>query len=360
MTKRCLYCYQPLEDYKQDVATILVGSEKVMIPLSFLEKLKDLEVQEREKMLTDEIYDKLLNQGDPEYHDSCVKKMFGTRQAPIVPYTLSEMAKLAKQVVERSIAVPGVQPKLSMSLEDQVNKEDRLTIVGALGGEYIFKPPSLDYPELPANEHLTMLMAGIFHIPTAQSSLIRLQSGELSYIVKRMDRTPDGEKIHMLDMYQLSESYDKYKGTMERIAKVLDEYSTQPNLDKVYLVELAIFSFITGNADMHLKNFSMISTQDDWKLAPAYDLLNTKIVMPEDPEELALHLDGKKSGFRRKNFMRFGEHIGLEPKQIQNAIDKFISHRDQALDQINISFLSDAFKEKYQKLLKDRINRLAP
>jgi len=358
MMKRCLYCYQPLEDYKQDAATIMAGNEKVIVPVKFLEKLKDLSEKEQEKILADEVYDKLLNKGNPEYHDTCVKKMFGTRQAPVVPYSLDEMAKLAKQVIERSVSVPGVQPKLSMSLEDQVNKENRLTIVGALGGSYIFKPPSSKYPEMPVNEHLTMLMTDIFGIRTAQSSLIRLQSGELSFIVKRMDRTPKGEKIHMQDMYQLSESYDKYKGTMERIAKVLDEYSAHPDLDKVNLLELAVFSFITGNADMHLKNFSLIELNEEWKLAPAYDLLNTKIVLREDQEEMALHMDGKKSGFRRKNFIRFGNHIGLGQRQTETAIDKFISRQDKALDLISISFLSDEFKEKYSVLFKDRVKRI--
>lgn len=358
MTKRCLHCYEPLEDYKRDAATITVGSEKVIVPIRIVEKLKDLSEKEQEEVPAGELYDKLLKQSDPEYHDNCVRKMFGTRQAPVVPYSLDEMAKLAKQVIERSISVPGVQPKLSMSFEDQVGKEKRLTIVGPLGGEYIFKPPSSEYPEMPANEHLTMLMAGIFSVRTAQSSMIRLSSGELSYIVKRMDRTPEGEKIHMLDLFQLSESHDKYKGTMERLGKVLDEYSSNPLLDKINLFELTVFSFITGNADMHLKNYSMIDENGEWTLAPAYDLLNTKIVMPEDQEELALLMDGKRSGFKRGNFLSYGKNLGLNEKQIAPILNKFTDRQDRALDLINRSFLSEEFKAKYGALLKERVKRI--
>lgn len=95
------------------------------------------------------------------------------------------MAELAKNVVKRSVAVPGVQPKLSLSIvNDALHDESkgRLTVVGALGGNYIFKPPSDHFSEMPENEHLTMRIAEAFGINVVKSSLIRLQSGELSYI----------------------------------------------------------------------------------------------------------------------------------------------------------------------------------
>jgi len=137
----------------------------------------------------------------------------------------------------------------------QDGSKGRLTVVGALGGNYIFKPPSENFPEMPENEHLTMRMAEAFGINTVMSSLIRLQSGELSYITKRIDRTPSGEKIHMLDMFQITEAVDKYKSSMEKIGKALEEYSSNTLLDTFYFLELGIFSFLTGNNDMHLKNF---------------------------------------------------------------------------------------------------------
>jgi serine/threonine-protein kinase HipA len=204
------------------------------------------------------------------FHEKCSRDFFGTRQQPLFEHSLQQMAELAKNVVERSIAVPGVQPKLSLSLVNdaiQDGNKGRLTVVGALGGNYIFKPPSDHFPEMPENEHVTMRIAEAFRINVVKSSLIRLQSGELSYITKRIDRTDTGEKIHMLDMFQITEAFDKYKSSMEKVGKALNEYSDNTLLDKVYFLEVAIFSFLTGNNDMHLKNFSMINIGDKWILA---------------------------------------------------------------------------------------------
>jgi len=235
-----------------------------------------------------------------DFHEKCSSDFFGNKNTPEIPYSLNEMEELAKNVVERSISVPGVQAKLSMSLvKDTVQKNSRLTVVGSLGGNYIFKPPSSDYPEMPQNEHVTMRMAEIFGIRVVPSSLIRLKSGELAFITSRIDRTRGGEKIHMLDMFQITEAYEKYKGSMEKVGKAIGEYSSNTNLDKIFFFELALFSFITGNNDMHLKNFSMIESPSGWVLSPAYDLLNVSIILPGDNEELALTLVGKKKKLSR-------------------------------------------------------------
>src|SRR5690606_23813195 len=199
----------------------------------------------------------------------------------------------------------------------------RLTVVGALGGNYIFKPPSADYPEMPQNEHVTMRIAEYFGIQTVPSSLIRLKSGELSYITKRIDRTEDGQKIHMLDMFQITEAFDKYKSSMEKVGKAIHNHSKNTVLDKLFLFELTLFSFLTGNNDMHLKNFSMVQSSSGWLLAPAYDLLNVAIVNPEDKEELALTLEGKKSKLKRNHFESFGKNLVLTNKQIQGVFSRF-------------------------------------
>jgi len=163
-----------------------------------------------------------------------------------------------------------------------------------------------------ANGHLTMRMTEAFGIYVVLSSLIRLKSGELSYITKRVDRTEQGEKIHMLDMFQITESFDKYKSSMEKVRKAHGAYSANPLLDKLFLYELTLFSFMTGNIDMHLKNFSMIMTNDSWKLAPAYDLLNVLIVLPEDTEELALTLGGKQKKLTKAYFDSYRLNLGLK------------------------------------------------
>ncbi len=298
--------------------------------------------------------------GEIDFHETCSLSFFGKKEAPKLEYTLDQMSELAKNVIERSISVPGVQPKLSMSIINEVKNESdfRLTVVGAIGGNYIFKPPSTEYPEMPENEHVTMRIAESFGIQTVPSSLILLQSGELSYITKRIDRTDNGHKIHMLDMFQITEAFDKYKGSMEKIGKALGDYSNNTMLDKIFFFELALFSFLTGNNDMHLKNFSMHLTNSGWVLTPAYDLLNVGIVNPDDKEELALTLDGKKSNLKRVHFESFGKGLELTNKQIDNVFNRFYIKKKVALTWLNTSFLSDTMKEKYNALLNKRYDRI--
>jgi serine/threonine-protein kinase HipA len=300
--------------------------------------------------LTDEI----------DFHKRCSLAFFGTKEAPILAYSLNQMAELAKNVVERSVAVPGVQAKLSLAIVNEARgtADKRLTIVGALGGNYIFKPPSEDYPEMPQNEHVTMRMAALFGINTVSSSLIRLQSGELSYITKRVDRTDDGQKIHMLDMFQITEAFDKYKSSMEKIGKALDNYSANTLLDKLFYFEITLFSFLTGNNDMHLKNFSMIQTNSGWVLAPAYDLLNVTILNPSDKEELALTIEGKKQKLKLEHFERFGLGLGLSNKQLSGVFNRFSKNKLKALNLIQNSFLSEAMKTNYKDLLEERSKRI--
>ena len=302
-------------------------------------------------------YQELNNETQVEFHVHCSKTFFGTKEVPLLTYSFDQMAELAKQVVERSVAVPGVQPKLSLTLINETlekGNRGRFTVVGALGGNFILKPPTKHYPEMPQNEHLTMRIAESFGIKTVQSSLIRLESGELSYITKRIDRSENGRKIHMLDMFQILEATDKYKGSMEKVGKAIGEYSSNTLLDKLNFFELSVFCFLTGNNDMHLKNFSMIKSGTDWLLAPAYDLLNATIANPEDEEEFALTLDAKKRKLRRSHFESLGKVLGLNEKQIEGVFKRAIGNKSTAMEWIENSFLSDEYKEQYRHLLEQR------
>ncbi|MDO6818905.1 HipA domain-containing protein [Zobellia sp. 1_MG-2023] len=293
--------------------------------------------------------------GEGDFHKSCSLEFFGTETPPKIEYSLNQMSELAEQVVERSIAVPGVQPKLSMSVLDETGKESRLTVVGALGGNYIFKPPSKDFKEMPANEHLTMKMAKLLNIEVVPHSLIRLSSGELSYITKRIDREGDGTKIHMLDMFQITEAFDKYKGSMERIGNAINSYAENTLLDKLRFFELTVFSYLTGNNDMHLKNFSMIKTSYGWALSPAYDLLNVAILNPEDAEEMALSIGGKKRKLKKDHFIEFALNLGLNKKQIAGVLNRFNGSIDDVQNLIKSSFLSEEMQRLYIEIFFDRI-----
>lgn len=298
--------------------------------------------------------------GEKDFHADCIQQFFGATKVPELPYTMHQMAELAKNVVERSISVPGVQAKLSMSVvrTAQEHTEGRLTVVGALGGNYILKPPSDDFPEMPANEHVTMRIAEAFGISVVPSSLLRLQSGELAYITKRIDREPDGSKIHMLDMFQIVEAFDKYRGSMERIGKALGMYAENTLLDQLYLFELTLFSYLTGNNDMHMKNFSMIKDRSGWRLAPAYDLLNVAILNTDDAEELALSIEGKKKKLKKEHFDRFGLGLELTLKQIEGVYKRLLKNKPKAMAWIHNSFLSKEMKDAYRELLENRYDQL--
>ena len=297
---------------------------------------------------------KAIEKGD--FHEKCSLDFFGSKTPPQLEYNLKDMASLAKNVVERSISVPGVQPKLSMSLVDESSNK-RLTVVGALGGDYIFKPPSMDYDQRPENEHLTMRIAEVFGVKTVPSSLIRLASGELSYITKRIDRV-NNEKVHMLDMFQITEGVDKYKSSMEKVARAINSYSENKLFDTLLFFELTLFCFVTGNNDMHLKNFSLIKSSSGWVFSPAYDLLNVTIVNPNDKEELALTLEGKKSKLKRQHFVDFGIKSGLTPKQVEGVFKRLLANKSKAESLIQSSFLSTEMQEKYLTVLNERFNRL--
>lgn len=297
---------------------------------------------------------------EASYHDQCSKHLFGSKNQLVINLRLVDIPKLAKQIVEQKITVPGFQPKISLSLFSTTGdkKEQRLTIMDALGGNYILKPPSIDFPEMPENEQLTMLMAQIFGIRVAPFGLIRLFSGELAYITKRLDRTLVNSKIHMLDFAQITDSYEKYKSSMERIGKALESYSANPLLDKLKLFELTVFCFLTGNNDMHLKNFSMIQESIGWVLSPAYDLLNVSIILPSDKEELALTLKGKKSKLTYSDFFDYGRYLKLNKKQIDTVFARMKKNKTTALELIQHSFLSDEKKAAYTELVQKRYTQL--
>ena len=296
---------------------------------------------------------------EEDFHSACSLKFFGTNVAPKLNYTIDEMEELAQNIVESSIAVPGVQPKLSLGFINDVlqnGNKGRLTVVGALGGNYILKPQNKTFPEMPENENLTMKMAEIFGISTVPSSLIRLKSGELSYITKRIDRKENGEKIHMQDMFQITEAFDKYRSSLEKIGKAITEYSSNTLLDILRFYEVILFSYITGNNDMHLKNFSLIRNNENWEFSPAYDLLNVQLHLPEDKEETALTLAGKKSRLTKKDFIKLGLKFNLTEKQISNSFNRLKKGEKKMLTLIEKSFLTPENQEKYKAMISSRLD----
>lgn len=279
------------------------------------------------------------------------------KTAPVLPYNRSQIGELAKRVVRAQTTLTGVQAKLSLDVNHgQKNEPDRFTIVG-LWGRFILKPQTDTYRSLPELEDLTMHMAEAAKIAVVPHGLIRFDDGELCYITRRIDRQPDGSKTAMEDMCQLSERLTeyKYKGSYEQIAKLIKKYSAVPQLDLVNFWEVVVFSWITGNSDMHLKNFSLYKTPLGFCLTPAYDLLSTLIVMPQDTEELALTLNGKKRKIKRSDFEKAMTASGLNEKVIQNMANKFGKAISKWIDLIDNSFLPNDMKREYKRLIIKRV-----
>lgn len=298
---------------------------------------------------------KELAHGEIDFHNKCAKKFFGTSVAPSLDYARDEMDALAGQIIRSQTTLTGVQPKLSLHL-DKHRESQKLTIVG-LWGDYIFKPQSDKFRQLPENEDLTMHLADLAKIRHVPHSLIRMKDDSLGYITRRIDRTKDGEKVAMEDMCQLTErqTEHKYKSSYEQIAKAIRKYSSNPQMDVTNFLEIVYFSWLTGNNDMHLKNFSLYQPADDVCLTPAYDLLNVAIANPADEEGLALTLNGKKKKLKDADFETAFESCGITEKVFTNLKKKYTKLYPTFCDFIDSSFLDEQMKRDYKALLAKRI-----
>lgn len=304
---------------------------------------------------------KPLADGEVDYHKACARKIFESTTVPALPYTRANIKELAREIVTASTTVTGVQAKLSLDISrGHAGEPQRFTIVG-LWGRFILKPQTDRFANLPENEDLTMHMAEAAGIKTVPHSLIRFADGELCYITRRVDRTKKGAKIAMEDMCQLSErlTEDKYKGSYERIAKLIRQHSSAPLLDVVNFWEVVLFSWLTGNADMHLKNFSLFRPADNYMLTPAYDLLSTALAMPEDDEELALTMNGKKKRIKREDSEKAMRDSGMDEKAIANLFARFSKVIPKWHELINASFLPTDLQEAYHDKIDTMARRIA-
>lgn len=297
------------------------------------------------------------------FHPACLKKLFGSEQLPEIDFNNKKIESMALELIKQKKGIPGVQKKLSLSLtksEDHDSTVRRLTIVGYLGGNYILKPPTTEYPFMPEIEDLTMHLASIAKLKVALHGLLPMQDGSLAYITKRFDRNGK-KKIAAEDLCQLSHKLteDKYKSSYEKVGKVIYRYTTTPGEEVLKFFELILFSFIVGNADMHLKNFSLI-TEDtaNITLSPCYDLLSTRLLISSqnDPEDLALPLNGKKQNIRKKDFLELGKSLNITEKVIQNTIESMSTCFPRWEQKIQKSFLNEKLKEQFRELIQMRVN----
>lgn len=298
------------------------------------------------------------------WHPSCVKKFFGSSVLPEISLSDDLLLEIAKNSVNKGITVTGVQKKLSLHL-DKDGKEPRLTMINYPSG-YILKPQTEEYEALPEAEYLVMEMALATHISTVPHALMKIgkDNERLAFITKRIDRLSQTDMLAMEDFCQLDErlTEDKYKGSYERCAKIIDQYSFQPGVDKAELFMRLVFCFVTGNSDMHLKNFSLIETSEasgKYKLSAAYDLLPVSVILPEDTEQTALTLNGKKKRIKREDFLQYADSIGVPQKAANNMIKKVTSMKEQYIKMCEESYMPEQMKESLKSLIENRVSELS-
>ncbi len=293
------------------------------------------------------------------WHKACIKRFFGTTELPEIDINNETLNLLATETTNKGFTVPGVQKKLSLHLVSDGSKP-RLTLVNYPTG-YILKPQVEEFEALPESEQLIMEMADMAGISTVPHALIK-GSGGLAYITKRVDRNLTKDNIEMLAMEDFCQldlrlTEDKYRGSYERCAKIIKKYSSRIGIDITEFYIRLVFCFIVGNSDMHLKNFSLIETTEgsqEYVLSPAYDLLPVNANLPEDKEQFALTMNGKKMHILKGDFLKFASTCDIPRKTAIKLIQNLVSYTPKWLKMCDDSTLPDDLKERLRQIIIER------
>lgn len=289
------------------------------------------------------------------YTDKQLRAMFGKPILPIIPISLEQISTEAQKLAGK-LSISGVQPKLSVRLES-----DKLIPV-ATDGQYILKPQTQQFAELPQNEYLCMQMGRKFGLNTAESILLELSDGTPAYLVKRFDRFKKGkhmEKLACEDMHQILGGPNKYAGSSEQIAKIIKQYCTFGPLEVQRFFEISIFNFAIGNGDAHRKNFSLLtSNKGIIALSPVYDLVSSRLVIPEEEEEMAIAINGKRNRLNKKDFLCFAENIGVDTNYAKSRIADLLDLQSIFADMMNKSTLSLHLRKQFTEIAAERLSRL--
>lgn len=280
------------------------------------------------------------------------RKVFGIDREPFIDLTLAGVSLKAQEMVGK-MSISGAQPKLSVKLADR-RGGPHLEVTGE-GGQYILKPQVQAFANLPENEELCMTIAEDLGIDAPPHCLVHLKDKSLAYVVKRFDRK-GRRKIHQEDFAQILDKKDKYNGSVEEIGRKLKAVSDVPGLDVQLFFERVVFNFLIGNGDAHVKNYSVIYNEEGLvRFAPAYDLVCSRIVIPEEADESALTIQGKKSRIKRKDIDLLAEYLGI-PEKIRFA--KFAGQKELFCSRLAKSLLPKDIAKNFDNLLRERFQRL--
>jgi len=294
------------------------------------------------------------------WHKRCIKRFFGTSKLPKIELDEAALELLATQSTKKGFTIPGVQKKLSLHLQRGQGTTPRLTLIN-YSAEYIIKPQVEQFKALPESEHLVMRMAHAVGIATVPHALIQSKNS-YAYITKRIDRV-DGKdgaaKLAMEDFCQLGQrlTEHKYQGSYERCCKIIEKYSDRSKLDLTEFFIRLVFFYITGNSDMHLKNFSLIETfvgSKRYVLSAAYDLLPVKVNIPADKEDFALAMNGKKTKIRKNDFFKFAESVGISKDIAEKLIKQLVDKKNMLQSMCMESLLPNDMKQAFSDLIEKR------
>ena len=282
-------------------------------------------------------------------NEKFLKEMFNSPKIPVIDFGLGDISRKAQELSGK-LSISGVQPKLSVKLDEKQN----MLIPVAEGGEYILKPQTPTFANIPENEQCCMEIAKELNIEVPLHCLIPLKDKSLSYVVKRFDREK-GVKIHQEDFGQILEQTDKYKGSVEQIGRKLKEISSAPGYDAQLLFERVILNFILGNGDAHLKNYSIAyRDKDNIRLTPAYDIVCSKLVIPQE-EDSAITIHGKKNKLLREDFDQLGDDFSIP---IKIRYEKFGNKFNVMRKIIETSSIAKEKQGQFLEIIKERINRI--
>ncbi len=294
--------------------------------------------------------------GSLDYHPECLESLFGTKAFPLLDIELSKLMGLATEMAGK-MSISGVQEKVSLRLSDDTTRFE----VAPSSGRYILKPEPSRFAFLPENEHLTMRLAELVGIEVPPFGLVELKDKSIAYVIKRFDRFDDGTKLQVEDFCQLAEKplRGKYQGSGELCVRMLRKYASEPLIEIRNLFKVLLFSWWVSNGDQHLKNFSLLRTAEGrWRLAPAYDLICTRLPIPSD-QDLALPICGKKSNLSRQLWLDFAEYSQIPERAAVRLLNEQIDALEPSLALIEASFLPNELKAQYQEIVRQTTELLS-
>ncbi len=286
------------------------------------------------------------------YHPRCLNRLFGTTRPPEIPFGVADLPGIVTKA-EGRMSISGVQAKVSIRLDKASGKIESVVT----GGTHILKSESDRFPQIPMNENLCMNMAEELGMRVPSHGLFEMSDGRLCYIIKRFDRADDGSKFPNETTFQIMGSTDKYMGSLEQVGKTIRAHAANIGLDMIDLFERALLCFLTGNGDMHLKNWALLGRGKDITFAPCYDLVSSRLYI-EKEEDSALTINAKRNKLKRSDFEALAKNLQIDAKAAANIFDKLERAQEPLRGMIVQSELRTDLRQELLSILGTRYKRL--